>query len=160
MTPKTKVFVNGERVRDIKGRFAAKAGKAYRFVKRWTIIGGTAYALFFFGGLFYSTHDVEAITTTVEAASPIMDRIADCESGNGKAGSASQYGKSGQVLISVNTNGTVDIGKFQINSIHNAEATKLGFNLSTEEGNTAYAKYLYSTKGTTDWASSYKCWSK
>ncbi len=96
---------------------------------------------------------------TVEAKTPIMDRIANCESGNGTAGSATQF-KNGQVLISLNTNGTYDQGKFQINSIHNKEASTLGFNLATEEGNTAYAKYLYANKGTVDWSSSAHCWMK
>ncbi len=96
---------------------------------------------------------------TVEAKTPIMDRIADCESGNGKPGSASQT-RNGQVLIAINTNGTYDQGKFQINSIWNKKAAELGFNLATEEGNTGFAKWMYQNKGTGDWASSQKCWSR
>lgn len=93
-------------------------------------------------------------TITVEAKAPILDRIASCES------KGSQIGPSGQVIIHVNTNGTYDIGKYQINSIHNAEATKLDFDLTTEEGNYGYAKYIYATKGTGDWSSSAHCWQK
>jgi hypothetical protein len=54
----------------------------------------------------------------------------------------------------------VDVGKCQINSIHFKEATSLGFDLMTAEGNTAYAKYLYANKGTGDWYSSQKCWAR
>lgn len=112
--------------------------------------------------MLISTSKVSATvpeTITVEAKAPIMDRIADCESGNGTVGSATQF-KNGQVLISINSNGTYDQGKYQINSIHNKEASALGFNLATEEGNTDYAKYLYANAGTSDWASSQKCWAK
>lgn len=98
------------------------------------------------------------VQVPVEMTAPVLDRISDCESGTGKVGSASQFNKAGQVLVHVNTNGTYDIGKYQINSIHNADATKRGFNLSTEEGNTGYAKYMYANLGTGDWSSSQACW--
>jgi hypothetical protein len=124
----------------------------------------TVGAASIFGYSIYNGNTVEVaeaqvITQVVEAPAPIMDRIADCESGNGKPGSATQT-RNGQVLISINTNGTYDQGKFQINSIHNKEAASLGDNLATEEGNTAYAHYLYATKGTGDWASSQHCWAR
>lgn len=98
----------------------------------------------------------EGKTTVIELkpATPIMDRISSCESGD------SQMNKHGQLLIHVNANGTYDIGKYQINSIHEAEATKLGYDLSTEDGNEAYAKFLYANRGTGHWYSSQKCWAK
>lgn len=107
--------------------------------------------------MYFSTTTVKATVpevVTIEAKAPILDRIASCES------KGSQVGPSGQVIIHINTNGTYDIGKYQINSIHNSEATKLGFNLMTEEGNAGYAKYLYANKGTGDWQSSAHCWQK
>lgn len=118
------------------------------------IIGAIA-----FGSAALSTSTVtyaEGKTTVIEIKpeTPIMDRIAECES------SANQKNKHGQLLIHVNTNGTYDIGKYQINSIHEAEATKLGFDLSTNDGNEAYAKWLYANRGTGDWYSSSKCWMK
>lgn len=101
--------------------------------------------------LFPQVKEVEAIKE-VEAKAPIMDRIAKCESG-GK-----QLDTNGQVLMRSNTNKSVDVGKFQINSVHFAEATKLGFDLTTESGNEGYANYLYKNRGTGDWSSSAKCW--
>ncbi len=158
-----KIYNQGELVRDTSGRFSsfkASIKKFFKKVIRWSIIGFAVYVVFMAGAFFYSTSTVTAITSVVEAEAPIMDRIADCESGNGKLGTGSQIGKSGQVVIAINTNGTYDIGKYQINSIHNVEATKLGFNLMTEEGNYSYAKWLYANKGTGDWSSSAKCWQK
>ncbi len=90
----------------------------------------------------------------IEKESPVLARIGQCESGN------KQFAPSGQVLIHINKNGTYDQGRYQINSIHNALATKLGFNLATEEGNTNFAKWMYANKGTGDWESSRHCWSK
>lgn len=138
--------------------FKSAVKRLVRGVVRISLVTLVGYGIYLAGGAFNSTHRVEAVT--VEAPSPILDRIADCESGSGKTGSGNQIGKSGQTLISLNTNGTYDIGKYQINSIHNAEATKLGFNLMTEEGNYGYAKYLYQNKGTGDWSSSAHCWQK
>jgi hypothetical protein len=90
------------------------------------------------------------ITATTTA--PVMKRIAKCESGG------SHYGKDGQVVVHVNSNGTYDQGKFQINSIHNASAKKLGLNLMVESDNEKYAMYLYENEGTGDWYSSRSCW--
>lgn len=95
--------------------------------------------------------DKVVLVTQPENIAPVLERIAKCESGG------SQF-KNGQVVINLNKNGTYDQGKYQINSIHNADATKHGFNLSTEEGNEGYAKYMYLNLGTGDWASSQTCW--
>jgi hypothetical protein len=99
-------------------------------------------------------------TKVVEAAAHVLDRIADCESGNGTRGSGKQFKTSGQVVTNTNTNGTVDVGKYQINmsADHIQEMAKPGLNPLTEEGNTAYAKYLYANRGTGDWVSSQHCW--
>lgn len=54
-----------------------------------------------------------------------------------------------------------DIGIFQINErYHLATATKKGFDIHTVEGNIAYARYLYDTKGTAPWIWSKPCWGK
>jgi hypothetical protein len=90
----------------------------------------------------------------VDAKSPVLDRIAKCESNN------THFAKNGQVLVKVNTNGTTDTGKYQINSIWGAQATKLGLNLYDEHDNEAFAKWLYANKGTEPWSASAKCWSK
>lgn len=86
--------------------------------------------------------------------SPIMDRIAYCESSN------SQFDSTGQVLVRPNTNHTVDIGKYQINSVWNKKATELHLNLFLEQDNKTMAYWIYNNRGTQDWLASYKCWSK
>ena len=85
---------------------------------------------------------------------PVLDRIAFCESGN------KHYDKNGQVMLRGNTNKTVDVGRYQINSIWFAKATELGLDLTKEKDNEEFAKYLYTTRGTVDWVYSSKCWNK
>lgn len=86
------------------------------------------------------------------ALAPVLSRIAKCESPTG------QYAKDGQVARHVNKDGTVDMGAYMINSIHNKEASKMGYDLSTEEGNKGFATWLYANRGTGDWYSSQRCW--
>jgi hypothetical protein len=69
-----------------------------------------------------------------------------------------KYAANGQVLIHVNNNGTVDIGIAQINSIWFATATKLGYDLTKEKDNIAFAEWLYENKGTSAWDSSRANW--
>lgn len=119
---------------------------------------GIAGAAFFFAGAFlYSTSTVEAHNIVAPLNSPVLQRIADCESGNGKQGTATQF-EHGQVLVRANKNGTTDMGKYQINSIWFKQASSLGFDLSTEDGNTAMAEWLYLNHGTEPWYASSKCW--
>lgn len=144
--------------RRINGRFDSLKARLHRFVVSvlWIASGMVALTTAFtLGGFFFSSDTVEAAPVQIiTAPSPILDRIALCESHN------SQLNPNGQVLVHVNTNGTVDIGRFQINSIHEAEATKLGFDLFTDKGNTGYANWLYANRGTSDWQSSQHCWGK
>lgn len=161
---------NGTYVREKDGKFAGGFWKrvgnfinrCIRFAALWLARMAIFAAAVGIVASFIASSTVTAQVpqvVTVEAKAAVMDRIADCESGNGKPGSATQF-KNGQVVINVNTNGTYDQGKYQINSIHNAAATKLGFNLATEEGNTGFAKWMYANLGTGDWYSSQKCWGK
>ena len=82
---------------------------------------------------------------------PVLADIAFCES------SFRQYDKNGKVLVGkVNKS---DIGVMQINTYYQGKKAKeLGYDLTTVDGNMAYAKYLYETEGTTPWASSESCW--
>lgn len=90
----------------------------------------------------------------VETIPPIMQRIAKCESGG-------IHKKNGQVIFNSNTNKTVDIGKYQINSIWNKKATELGLDLTIEKDNEAFAMYLYKNYGTEPWSSSKaSCWNR
>jgi len=83
--------------------------------------------------------------------SDVLKKIAWCESRN------RQFDADGFVLRGeVNPQ---DIGKYQINEYYHLEESKrLGMNIYTLEGNTAYAKYLYSKQGTQPWNWSKTCW--
>ena len=85
---------------------------------------------------------------------PVLERIAHCESSTG------QFGPSGQVVMRPNTNGTVDVGEYQINTVWFKKATELGFDVTTEDGNERMAIWIYENKGTGDWSASQACWSK
>lgn len=97
---------------------------------------------------------VNTVTVEVETVPPVMVRIAACES------KSSQYAKDGQVNRHVNSDKTVDTGYYMINSVWNAQATKLGYDLSKAEDNKAFGMWLYHTKGTEPWYSSLACWGK
>ena len=83
---------------------------------------------------------------------------ADCESGDCTPGSARQFNPDGSVVTNVNEDSSVDIGKWQINSIHEERAKSMGHDIWTEEGNTAFARVLFSESGTEPWNSSRKLW--
>jgi len=84
---------------------------------------------------------------------PIMVEIARCES------RFRQYDKNGKVLRGeVNS---LDRGVMQINEYyHEEDSEKLGYDIMTIEGNTAYARYIFEKSGVRPWKSSAKCWNK
>ena len=85
------------------------------------------------------------------AETPILAEIAKCES------KFRQVDKDGNVLRGeVNK---LDVGLMQVNEYyHEKKALDLGYDLTTVNGNLAYAKYLYDKEGVTPWNSSSKCW--
>ena len=82
----------------------------------------------------------------------VMVEIARCES---------QYRQfyEGDVLRGkVNSE---DVGIFQINEgYHLSIAMKMNVDIETIEGNIAYARHLYDTKGTAPWIWSKPCWGR
>jgi hypothetical protein len=83
---------------------------------------------------------------------PILAAIAECES------HMRQFGKDGEVIK--NPKSTA-IGVMQImSSLHIETAEELGLDITTTEGNLAYAQYLYDKQGTKPWNSSKSCWGK
>jgi len=87
------------------------------------------------------------------ADEPIMADIAECES------HFRQFDTDGNVYRGVQNN--EDVGVMQINEHYHLEtAQKLGYDIYTIQGNTAYALYLYNKEGTAPWASSEACWGK
>lgn len=84
---------------------------------------------------------------------PIMIDVARCESRN------RMYNSSGEVLRGEVNN--QDVGVMQINERYHLETSKkLGYDIYTIEGNTAYARYLYEREGAKPWLSSSPCWAK
>jgi hypothetical protein len=84
---------------------------------------------------------------------PIMVEIAKCES------RFRQHDENGEVLRGEKNE--QDRGVMQINEyFHSEDSNKLGYDIQTLEGNTAYARYLYEKYGVKPWSSSSKCWKK
>lgn len=94
---------------------------------------------------------VESYLKAEYADTPILVDIAQCES------DFRQYDSDGNLM-----RGKIDkddVGVMQINEkYHAAQAKELGLDLSTIEGNVAYAKILYSKEGTSPWKASQPCW--
>jgi hypothetical protein len=131
-------------------------------------LGGAMYAVYVVGVQqaeiqYVRGETVEVVKEVVVEKDPdVFTRIADCESGDGTKGSGKQFTAKGNLVINTNTNGTSDVGKWQINLSADkvSEMAKLGINPFTEEGNYAYAKVLFNRNGTSDWNASQKCWRK
>jgi len=84
---------------------------------------------------------------------PVLVEVAKCES------RFRQHDKYGNILRGEENR--LDIGVMQINRYyHNTDSDKLGYNIDTIEGNTAYARHLYEKSGLKPWKSSSRCWSK
>lgn len=112
----------------------------------WGMVAGATY--------FPRIDIVEAeVIKEVAVKAPVMDKIAQCESGNSHIDK-----KTGQVLMRANTNKTVDVGKYQINSVWYKKATELGYDITKEVDNEKMAYWLYYNRGTGDWVYSQKCW--
>jgi len=90
-------------------------------------------------------------SSTVKSVPKILQNISWCESKN------RQFNTDGSVYRgSINPK---DVGKYQINEFYHLEASKkLGMDIYTEEGNEAYALWLYQHDGTTPWNWSKGCW--
>ena len=161
----TAVYYMGKRI-DANRSWGAwvryQLGRLIYWTKVSTVLALIAAGLMGAGALIFSTSTVTADTATVviNANSPVLARIADCESGNGKPGTGTQF-KNGQVIMRANTNGTIDIGKYQVNLTYwGKQATALGYDLTKEADNKAMAEWIYQNKGTGDWSSSQHCWAK
>ena len=84
---------------------------------------------------------------------PILIEIARCES------RFRQYDSEGGVLRGQEN--SLDRGVMQINEYyHGEDSDKLGFDILTLEGNTAYARYIFERYGVSPWYPSYPCWGK
>lgn len=162
-TKKVRLYINGERQKDIRPNMTKWQIFLYK-VKRFfkVLFWGIMVTLFLVGvyelGNYYGDTKViytkQEVIKEVPIKASVLERIAKCESPTG-------HWKDGQVVMSSNTNHSVDIGKYQINNkAWGKKATELGYNLVVEKDNEAMAQWIYTNRGTEDWYSSKSCWMK
>ena len=147
----------------VSGKFQRAIRKIGFWTKRAILVSGaiTALGWLVFGGISYGrltaepqvVNAKEIVEVPVETDSPVLNRIAKCESGGA-------HYKNGQVIFNANTNKTVDIGYYQINSIWNKKASELGLDLTKEADNKAFGVWLYKNYGTEPWVYTKDCWNK
>lgn len=95
--------------------------------------------------------DMEKLIRKEFKDAPIMADIAYCES------RFRQFTDHDVAITGVVNNS--DIGVFQINRYyHENDAERLGYDLSTVEGNMGYGRHLYETQGVQPWVHSSPCW--
>lgn len=160
-----KVFFHGKRLKDIYPfamkwemikfrivRFLRKLLIAISMLSIASIIGYTGFEV---GRALFpiTVMAQQRVEVPIEISAPVMERIAKCES------NASHY-RNGQVIMNANKDRTVDIGYYQINSIHAKKATELGYDLTQEADNKAFGLWLYKNYGTEPWYSTKDCWNK
>lgn len=126
----------------------------------WVVWGSYQIGAFDKGRTLVAYAQTATSTSPIEMEAPVLQRISDCESGTGKAGSAHQFNKDGTIVMHQNANGSIDIGYMEINLTvsHINEAAKLQMDLTTEEGNKSFGKWIYENEGTDPWNSSAHCW--
>lgn len=142
-------------------------GRVWYKIKLWfrrmvalSALGGSVYGLLVLGGLLFPQIHFQTVEAIVEVERPaaIMQRIAGCESQGSAKLKGVHFDKNGQVLMRSNTNKSVDVGKYQINTVWFAKATELGLDITLEKDNEEMAMWIYKNRGTEDWYSSKACW--
>lgn len=117
-------------------------------VLMWSIVLG--------GHLMPVTAYAERIVeVTTKSHAPVMDRIAKCESNDTHINP-----KTGQVYMLANSNKTVDVGKYMINTVWHKKAKELGLDITKEEDNEKMAYWIYENVGTSPWIYTANCWQK
>lgn len=144
-----------------------RAMKALRWIAIRTLICLSAVAVLSVVYLYGTSQTTLNVTSIVHAEEnfPILDRIAMAESHGSQICTAAiakngwcHTWEVGAPLVHPNSNGSYDIGKYQINSTHLAEAIKMGFNVYEEKDNEAFAIYLFKTQGSEPWSASKHNW--
>lgn len=161
-TKKVRLYINGERQKDVRPNMTKWQIFIYRIkvffkVLFWGIvIMGVLVGIFEAGRYFYpaTVYTKQEVIKEVEVKAPVLERIMICES------KGNHFDTNGQVLMRSNTNRTVDLGVAQINTVWFAKATELGYDLTKEKDNRAMANWIYRNVGTSPWSSSSKCWNK
>ncbi len=156
--------------RDVNGRFSS-VKSFFRRVWFLTKVGVTSFAvlaLAVFSGYALRGNEVSAqvihmstsTTTMIQQTDEVLHAIGDCESGNGTKDSRRQFLPNGKIVTHTNTDGSVDVGMYEINmsAPHIIQMAKMHIDPMTEEGNYAEAKYIHDTEGVKPWSSSQHCW--
>lgn len=160
---KIPIFWNGKLLRDVYPHATKWQVFKYRVKKFlmgclfWLTVIAISFGIFMAGRYLYPTqvYTKQEVIKEVEVKAPVLDRIALCES------KGNHWATNGQVKVAGNKNGSVDIGKYQINNnIWGAKATEMGLNLMVEKDNEEFARYLYKNYGTEPWVWTKSCWNK
>jgi hypothetical protein len=154
-----RVMLYGNHLRDVyphATRWQILEYKVWSSIRKVLIVVSFGFALTasYALGAFINTAKVIPVKTSVKSDAPVLERIAQCEPGG------SQYDKTGQVTLHSNTDGTIDVGKYQVNSKWFKKATSFGYDLTRSDDNRKMAEWIYANRGTGDWQSSAKCWQK
>ncbi len=159
-----KVTWMGKRLKDMYPYATPREMFKYRMYKlknlllRIGFIAFAGYTIFTMGQSIPSSKHVayaesnQQVTVINKTLPPILQKICTAESPTG------HNKPNGTITTYVNTNRTIDIGKCQINSIWEAKAVELGFNIYTEEGNEAMALWIFENYGSEPWYSSKHKW--
>lgn len=112
------------------------------------------------GNTAYAQNIIFEVPKAEKGIPAVMQRIAGCESEGNRNAKGKQFNKDGSVVTHVNADGTTDVGKYQINmqKEHIQNLARLHLDVMTEEGNEAYAMWIYENQGTGAWYSSRSCW--
>ena len=162
MNPKTKVEYMGKRLKVTSNKAKNTFKRLMKKVGKVVVLAAVVYGIYLFGTVNNTSNtytnnetirEVEVIVE-VQKKSAVMERIAKCESSTG------HYAPSGQVIFNANGNGSVDVGKYQINTVWFKKATELGYDLTNEEDNEAMALYIFDNFGSEPWKFSKSCWNK
>src|SRR5216684_6386788 len=151
-----RVMLYGKHLRDIypqATRWQIFKYKVWRFTRKVLIVTSVGFALTgsYALGAFINTTKAIHVETSVKSDAPVLERIAQCESGG------SQYDKTGQVTLHPNSDGSIDVGKYQVNSKWFKKATSFGYDLTKSDDNRKMTEWIYENRGTGDWQSSEKC---
>lgn len=166
-----KVFWNGKRLKDIyphATRWQMFKYRVRQFITKVTQVVFIIGSLYVAGAIGSTFNPQIVYAEPIEKTPAVLTRIAQCESHTNHyctdalvAKHMCPRGMVGQVLVRGNNNKSVDVGLYQINAdVWGATATQQGYNIFTEEGNKAMAKWIYENKGTEPWYASAKCWAR
>lgn len=164
----TKVLLGDKRLKDIYVGattwqvFKFKMMKAMKWFMVRAFIVGLIYGAFLTGKAVTESKvsfAKEVVQVKDKSVPPVMQRIAGCESLGDRNSKGAHFDKNGKLITKKNADGSIDIGKYQINNKYwSVEAMQMDLNLTKEQDNEEFAMWLYETKGTEPWVHSKPCW--